>query len=168
MGYVIFGNFRWMALLGILIGLTGGYVFWEENVRAQRVGAEGIETTAHIINLRQQIDSKHRKTYWADIKWRDQTGAERQQTRIMISGTYARRVSKDGRRVVREARIKYMPDEPNIIPLILDDVARNSYQLPAMMWLSLAFAILCAYGWYHMLSFERRADARKANPAAAG
>jgi hypothetical protein len=166
--HTLFGTFRWAPIVGVLLGLAGGYVFWDEMERIGRVDRGGVETTAALIQLRQQASGQDKRTsYWADIRWRDQAGAERTEDRIPVSGAFARRVTKDGRLVQRETRIKYLPGSPGVRPLLLEDGARNSWQTPAMLWGSLAFAVFCAFGWVHMLRFERHADRKAAGTAQA-
>ena len=93
-------------------------------------------------------------------------GAERLHERIPVSGTFARRVSKDGRLVQRETRIKYLPGQPEVRPLLLEDGAHNGVGTPIMLWLSLALAGLSVLLWVHMLRFERRAGAKAVGTAA--
>ena len=162
MWQTLFGTFRWMPILGVIIGLVGGYFFWEEKQRIALVDAQGIETTATLIQIRQQTSSQTNSTsYWADIRWRDQTGAERRMEKIPVTGTFARRVLRDGRLVQRETRIKYLPEQPEVRPVLLEDGAHNNWKTPAMMWGAFAFAAFCAFGWWRMLRFERRALAAR-------
>jgi hypothetical protein len=166
--HTLFGTFRWFWVLGLLLGLAGGYFFWEENERIARVDRQGAEAVAQLIQVREQSSGGQgkRASYWADIRWRDQTGAERLHERIPVSGTFVRRVTKDGRLVRSQTRIKYLPGNPDVRPLLLEDGAHNSWQTPIMMWACLAFAALSVLLWVHMLRFERRAD-RKAAAATA-
>lgn len=163
--HTLFGTFRWMPILGVLIGLVGTYFFWEVKQRIGLVDAEGVEAVATLIQIREQTGSQSQRTsYWADIKWRDASGMDRRQEKIPVSGAFARRVSKDRRLIQHRTRIKYLPHDGEMRPLLLEDGMHNSWQTPAMMWLSLAFAIFCLYGWVHMLRYERRAE-RKRLPA---
>jgi hypothetical protein len=130
----LFGTFRWAPVIGIPRS-TG---------RASR--------PAQLNQLRQPTSGQTTSTsYWAAIRCRDRAGAERLADRIPVSGTFARRVSKDGRLIERETRIKYLPGAPEVRPLLLEDGAHNSWQTPIMLWGSLAFAVFCAFGWVHML-----------------
>jgi hypothetical protein len=166
MWQTLFGTFRWMPILGVIIGLVGGYFFWEEKQRIALVDAQGIETTATLIQIRQQTSGQTKNTsYWADIRWRDQTGAERRMEKIPVTGTFARRVLRDGRLVQHETRIKYLSEQPEVRPLLLEDGAHNNWKTPAMMWGTFAFAAFCAFGWWHMLRFEQRALAARGNTA---
>jgi hypothetical protein len=156
MWHTLFGTFRWMPILGVLIGMAGGYFFWQEQQRIAIVDGQGVETVAALIQIRQQTSSQNNSTsYWADIRWRDRTGAERRAVKITVTGTFARRVMQDGRLVLRETRIKYLQGRPEVRPLLLEDGAHNNWKTPAMMWGSLAFAAFCAFGWVRMLRFER-------------
>jgi hypothetical protein len=163
MWHTLFGTFRWMPVLGVLIGLAGGYFFWQEKQRIALVDGQGVEAVAALIQIRQQTSSQNKSTsYWADVRWRDRTGAERRAEKIPVTGTFARRVLRDDRLVQHETRIKYLTDAPEVRPLLLEDGAHNNWKTPAMMWGSLAFAAFCAFGWVHMLRYGRRAMARKA------
>jgi hypothetical protein len=165
--HVLFGNFRWMPILGVMLGLVGAFAFWEEQQQIRIAEARGAEATATIIQIRRQSDSQNKNTsYWADIRWRDAAGKERIKDRIPVSGTFARRVMKDGRVVQHETRIKYLADDPEARPLLLEDRAHNDWITPGMMWLCLGFAAFAAYGWVHMLLWERRA-ARRAGASGA-
>jgi hypothetical protein len=168
MGNVLFGTFRWMPILGVLIGLAGGYFFREESERIALVDREGAEAVAALIQIRQQTSSRNNSTsYWADIRWRDRSGAERRAEKIPVTGSFARRVMRDGRLLQRETRIKYLQGRPEVRPLLLEDGAHYNWKTPAMMWGSLAFSAFCVFGWWHMLRFERRGLARKASGTAA-
>jgi hypothetical protein len=72
-----------MPVLGVLIGLAGGYFFWQEKQRIALVDGQGVEAVAALIQIRQQTSSQNKSTsYWADIRWRDRTGAERRAEKI--------------------------------------------------------------------------------------
>lgn len=164
--YMLLGSFRWMAVAGVILGLAGGYFFWEEKRRIGILDVQGVETTATIIQIRRQKSQNSRESYWADVKWRDADGIERKRERIPVSGTFARRVLKDGLLIQRVTRIKYLADAPDARPLMLEDGAHNNWLMPGMMWLSFGFAAFCAFGWHHMLRFEQRAAKRQSQPAA--
>jgi|RhiMetdeSRZDD1v2_1073273.scaffolds.fasta_scaffold291296_2 uncharacterized protein DUF3592 len=166
--HTLFGTFRWIWVLGLLLGLAGGYFFWEENERIAAVDRQGAEAVAQVIQVREQSSGGQNKrtSYWADVRWRDQTGALRLHERIPVSGTFARRVTKDGRLVQSQTRIKYLPGRPDVRPLLVEDGAHNGWQTPIMMWVSLAFAAFSVFLWAHMLRFERRADRKPSDKAA--
>jgi hypothetical protein len=164
--HTLFGTFRWLWVLLLVLGLAGTYFFWEERERVTRVDREGLETVAQLIQIRQQTSGQNKSpSYWADIRWRDQTGAVRLGERIPVSGTFVRRVSKDGRLVQAQTRIKYLPSHAEVRPLLLEDGARNNAGAPFMLWFSLGLAGLSAAMWVHGLSFERRAGRKTASTA---
>jgi hypothetical protein len=165
--HTLFGTFRWLWVLCCLLGLAGGYFFWEENERIARVERQGAEAVAQLIQIRQQTAGQDKRTsYWADILWRDQGGAERLHERIPVSGTFVRRVTKGGRVVQGQTRIRYLPGNPDARPLLMEDSAHNGWQTPFMMWGSFAFAALSVFLWVHMLQFERRAERKTATTTA--
>jgi hypothetical protein len=159
---LLFGNFRWIAVLGVIIGALGAYFFWEEQQRIAHIQANGVEAQAALIQILQQTDSKGRASFWAEVSWRDAKGAIRKQDRIPVSGAFARNVSKDGRLLRRETRIKYLPDQPEVRVLLLEDGMHNSTQTPVMLWVSIGIALFSAFGWGHMLRHERRWLAKQA------
>jgi hypothetical protein len=163
---MLFGTFRWLWVLLLVLGLAGAYFFWEERERVTRVDREGVETVAQLIQIRQQTSGQSRSpSYWADIRWRDQSGAERLEERIPVSGTFVRRVSKDSRLVQAQTRIKYLPGHAGVRPLLLEDGARNGIGTPIMLWFSLGLAGLAVVMWVHGLRFERRAQVNAATAA---
>ncbi|MBN9088484.1 MAG: hypothetical protein J0J01_16385 [Reyranella sp.] len=109
--------------LGLLV--VGGFLAfsaWSAGRSADSVAMGGQEVTADI------VDATPAKTgYSVRLAWKDGQGAVHHYGPIPISEAYWNKITQNGQLTVRQATVRYRPDEPQVRPLIVDDAPEQHW-----------------------------------------
>jgi len=89
-------------------------------------GVKGIETMA-------EINSVSGPPYAVQLGWKDEQGGIHHYGPLRISEDYWKTITKDGKLVVREAKVRVHADDVMAQPLILDDAPGTRWQTKAAL-----------------------------------
>lgn len=159
------GNLRWILMLAIVAGPGFAYFSYTELQTQKRVMAEGVETTAVVDGAESR--SRRRSgttTYKIHAVWTEQSGAQRAED-ISISSSYAEKIIQGDFLVIDSVVIKYLPGEPDVSPLVVEDAAEQIESSELMMYLGGGAGIIGVIGSALFLLFGRKKQQPAGVPA---
>jgi hypothetical protein len=86
----------------------------------------GIETFARITDVKVLQDRNGRNLYSIVLAWTDTHGRPMTSRPRAVSDAFWGQITLGGNLIVRETRIVYLEDEPDVLPLVVGD--RNNYE----------------------------------------
>jgi hypothetical protein len=110
------------TLFGVLTLLGGAFITYQAESVTAPVSAGGIETTAEIVAATTMPavggSGTHRVV---QLSWKDGQGAVRRFGPVPISEDYWQKITRDGQLVERRATIRYLEDNQQARPMIVED-----------------------------------------------
>jgi hypothetical protein len=127
-------QWKWALVIAIFAGPAFAYWSFTEGQTFKRIMADGIETTAVVDGG----ESRTRRGVTTSTKihaiWTDANGAERAES-IEVSSEYAKKIIDGDYLVIEEAKIKYLPDEPDVEAIVTEDGPQRVKDEEMMMYL---------------------------------
>lgn len=119
---------RWtiLAIFLIISGVAFIYAGWADARRYAAMKSHGIETVARITDVKALQDRDGRNSYSLVLAWTDTHGRPMASRPRGVSDTFWGQITLGGNLIVRETRIVYLEDEPDVLPLVVAD--RNNFE----------------------------------------
>jgi hypothetical protein len=152
----IVDRLRWLLLGATGLGLVLAYMGWSDASRIRDIAANGVEATARVEGATVVEGRRRGKTYSLKLSWQDAKGGARTADRVTVSSTYARKHIRGDTITLDTVRIKYLPDNAETMPIVLDDVGRQEDSDEFMLTLGIGLAGGGAVGSLLMFLFTRR------------
>ena len=126
--------------LGLLVvGGVLAFSAWSSGRPADSVALGGQEVTAEIVDA-----FKAKAGYGVRLAWKDGQGAVHHYGPIPISEAYWNKITRNGELSVRQATVRYRPEEPQVRPLIVDDAPEEHWATRLAMGAGLLLMVLGA------------------------
>ena len=126
--------------LGLLVvGGVLAFSAWSSGRPADSVALGGQEVTAEIVDA-----FKAKAGYGVRLAWKDGQGAVHHYGPIPISEAYWNKITRNGELSVRQATVRYRPEEPQVRPLIVDDAPEEHWATRPAMGAGLLLMVLGA------------------------
>lgn len=152
----IFGKLKTLLLLAAIGGpALAGYMWWDE-MRIRDVETRGIETVATIESATRVKRRRGGTSYDVDLAWQDKAGKQRNAKRVAVSTAFAGLIIRDDRIIRDKLRIKYLPDEIDATPILVEDAGRQAETDRDLMWVGAGAGAVGLVGWLLMLLAGRR------------
>jgi hypothetical protein len=152
----IVDRLRWLLLGATGLGLVLAYMGWSDSSRIHDIQTNGVEATARVEGATRVQRRRGGESYSLKITWQDAKGATRSADKVTVSSTYARRHISGNTITLDTVRIKYLPDDAETKPIVLDDVGRQEDSDEFMLTLGIGLAGGGAVGSLLMFLFTRR------------
>jgi hypothetical protein len=160
----IVDRLRWLFLAAAVGGVALTYMGWSDSSHIREVAANGVEATARIEGATRTKRRRGGESYSLKVSWRDAKGNARTAEGVSISNTFAGRIIRNNSIAADTVRIKYLADNADSLPIVLDDAAAQEDKDEFMLMLGIGLLGGGAVGSLLMLLLTRR---RRAVPAAA-
>jgi hypothetical protein len=157
-------NIKWALLIAIVAG--PGFAVWSfmQVQTFQRIGAEGTEATAVIDALESRSGRRSGTTYKLHATW-DANGTERAEN-ITISSEYADKVIDGGYLTIEATQIKYLPNEPEVPAVVVEDLPQQIEDSQLMIYLGIAAGVVGLIGSaIFFLAGRKKKEEPKAAPS---
>ncbi len=154
------GKIRWLLLIGAVGGPVFAYLGWSEAERIKAVEKNGVEATAAIEGATRRKGRRGGTTYSVDIAWKDPKGIAQKAEKITVSQSFAGQIIRDDKIVRNTLKIKYLPDELDSKPVIVEDAQRQEESDTFMMQAGLGAGVLGIAGSLLMFLLGRRRAAQ--------
>jgi hypothetical protein len=119
---------RW-TILAVFMTICGAafiYWGWADSRSYAAMKSHGIETFAQITDVKVLQDRNGRNSYSIVLAWTDTHGQPMTSRPRGVSDAFWGQITLGGNLIVRETRIVYLEDEPDVLPLVVAD--RNNYE----------------------------------------
>jgi hypothetical protein len=126
--------------LGLLV--VGGFLAfnaWSAGRATDSVSIGGQEVTADILGAQ-----PGKVGHTVRLAWRDGQGAVHHYGPVPISEAFWDKITRNGELTVRQTTVRYRPDEPQVPPLIVDDVAEPHWSTRLAMGAGLLLMVFGA------------------------
>jgi hypothetical protein len=119
---------RWviLALFMTISGAAFIYAGWADSRRYAAMKTHGTETSARIADVKVLQDRNGRNSYSIVLAWTDTHGRPMTSRPRGVSDAFWGQITFGGNLIVRETRIVYLEDEPDVLPLVVAD--RNNFE----------------------------------------
>ena len=158
----IVGKLKTLLLLAAVGGpALAGWMWWDE-MRIRDVEARGIEATATIEGATRVRRRRSGTSYDVDLGWQDARGQPRSAKRVAVSGAFAAQIIRDERIVRDKVRIKYLVDDAEATPILVEDSSRQAETDRELIWIGAGAGAVGIAGSLILLLGARR---RRPEPA---
>ena len=154
------GKIRWLLLLGAVGGPVFAYIGWSDAERIKEVEKNGVEATAAIDGATRRKGRRSGVSYSVNLAWKDTKGNVQKAEKIAVSQSFADKIIRDDKIVRDTLKIKYLPDELDAKPVIIEDAQRQDESDQFMMQAGLGAGAVGIVGSLLMLLRGRRRSAQ--------
>lgn len=152
----IVDRLRWLFLAGTVGGIALAYMGWSDSAHIREVSTNGVEATARIEGATLTKRRRGGESYSLKLSWSDAKGKARNVDGVSVSNTFARRLVSGNNIVADTVRIKYLPDNEDTLPILLDDAANQEDKDQFMLTLGIGLFGGGAIGSLVMFLLPRR------------
>jgi len=152
----IVGRLRWLFAAAALGGVALAYMGWSDSSHIRDVAANGVEATARIEGATRTKRRRGGESYSLKVSWRDAKGNARSAEGVSISHAFAGRIISNNSITADTVRIKYLADNADSLPIMLDDAANQEDKDEFMLTLGIGLFGGGAIGSLLMLLLTRR------------
>jgi hypothetical protein len=136
------------TLIGLGALVAGGFLAfsaWSDGRSVDAVALGGSEVTADIVTA-SVVPAKDggKPSYAVRLAWKDGQGSVHHFGPMRVSESFWTRITQNGELAVRQATIRYRPDDPQPRPLIVDDAPEQQWSTKASMFAGLVLLVLGA------------------------
>ena len=155
----LLGKLKSLFLLAAVGGpALAGYMYWDET-RMRDVETRGADATARIEGATRVKRRRSATSYDVDLVWKDRGGAERRARRVAVSQVFAGEIIRDDRIVRDSVRIRYLADDPEAKPILVEDAGRQAEGDRELIWVGAGAGVIGIVGSLVLLLAGRRAKA---------
>ena len=130
----ILGKMKSLFLLAAIGGpALAGWMWWDE-MRIRDVEQRGLEATATIEGATKVKRRRSGTSYDVDLAWKAGNGEARSAKRVPLSAAFAASIIRDDRIIRNSVRIKYLADDAEAQPIMLEDAGRQAETDRELMW----------------------------------
>lgn len=152
----LFGKLKTLFLIAALGGpALAGFMWWDEQ-RIKEVETKGLEATATIDGATRTKRRRSGESYDVNLSWKDQKGQPRTAAAVGVSRAFASQIIRDDRIVRDTVKIKYMADDLDAKPILLEDVGRQAETDRELMWVGAGAGVVGLAGSLLFLLVGRR------------
>jgi hypothetical protein len=162
----IVDRLRWLFLAAAVGGVALAYIGWSDSSHIREVAANGVEATARIEGATRTTRRRGGESYSLKLSWRDAKGNARSAEGVSVSNTFARRITSGNSIIADTVRIKYLANDADSAPILLDDAASQEETDQFMLTLGIGLFGGGAIGSLVMLLLPRRRRSEAAVPRA--
>ena len=138
----IFGKLKSLFLLAALGGpALAGFMWWDAE-HIKDVETRGVEATAAINGATRVKRRRGGTSYEIDLGWKDQKGEARAATAVSISNAFADHIIRDEKIIRDTVRIKYLADDLDAKPILLEDAARQADTDRELIWVGAGAGVI--------------------------
>ncbi len=152
------GKIRWLLLIAAVGGPGMAYLGWSDQNRIKEVEEKGVEAVASIEGATRRKGRRSGTSYSVNLAWKDQKGQVQKAEKISVSQAFAAQIIRDDKIVRDTLKIKYLPDELDASPVIVEDAQRQEENDAFMMQAGLGAGALGIVGSGIMLLMRRRRE----------
>lgn len=138
-----------------------GWMWWDE-MRIRDVETRGVAATATIEGATRVKRRRSGTSYDVDLGWNDAKGQARSAKRVAVSSAFATQIIRDDRIVRDKVRIKYLADDAEAAPILVEDSGRQAETDRELIWVGAGAGALGIAGSLIFLVAGRR---RRPEPA---
>lgn len=130
----LFGKLKTLLLLAAVGGpALAGYMWWDET-RIKDIEQNGIEATATIDGATRTKRRRSGESYDVNLSWKDQKGQPRTASSVSVSRVFAGQIIRDDKIVRDTVKIKYLSDDLDATPVLIEDAGRQLETDRELMW----------------------------------
>lgn len=156
-GWIV-GKLKSLFLIAAIGGpALAGYMWWDaEHIRD--VEARGLEVTATIDGATRTKRRRGGTSYDVNLAWKDQKGTARTATAVSVSTAFASQIIHDDKIVRDKVRIKYLTDDLDAKPILLEDADRQASTDRELIWVGAGAGAVGIIGSLLFLLVGRRRE----------
>lgn len=142
----ILGKLKGIFLLAAVGGpALAGYMWWDET-RIKDIEQNGIEAAASIEGATRTKRRRGGESYDINLAWKDQKGQPRTASAVGVSIAFAGQIIRDDKIIRRSVRIKYLAEDQDAKPILLEDAGRQAETDRELMWVGAGTGVVGILG----------------------
>jgi len=138
-------QWKWALVIAIFAGPAFAYWSYTEGQTFKHVLADGVETSAVIDGGESHRGRRSGTSYNIHAIWKTDGGIERQE-KIEISSEYAHKIIDGDYLLIEDAKIKYLPNEPEVAAIVVEDGPQRIADKELMMYLGAGAGVIGLIG----------------------
>ncbi|MEZ5857179.1 MAG: hypothetical protein R3D67_21480, partial [Hyphomicrobiaceae bacterium] len=142
----IFRKLKSLFLIAAVGGPVVSAMMWWDAQHIREVDQRGIVTAATIDGATRTKRRRSGTSYSVNLSWKDGKGQVRAASDVSISNAFAAQIIRDGRIVRNDARIKYLVEDMEAKPILLEDAAHQLNTDRELIWVGLGAGVIGALG----------------------
>jgi hypothetical protein len=152
---------KWLGLLAALSPFAIGPIEYMSTQSTNEMRANGVEATADIEGGTRTKRRRSGTSFSINLSWKDKAGQTRTAEKVSIGRSLADKLIRDDALVVDTIKIKYLPNQPETAPVVVEELGAGGDPLTAaatMVGYTLPISLVGGLVFWLL----RRRDLRKA------
>ena len=155
----VLGKIKWVLLMAAVGGPFLAYTSYTEATEIDEVLAKGVDAIAVIDGGTVRKGRRSGTSYSINLSWPDKTGKKQVAEKVTITAALASQIIVGDNLVRDTVKIKYLPDTPDVKPVIIEDAKQRLQNSAEMMPVGLVGGAVGALGAAAFFFFGRRKQA---------